>query len=317
MLIAGTRRMSQRAVGLRTVSLLLLPLLLLHASAKAPPPAPFQQHASLFGPEYEVQLMAGVIYPPGGGPEQHRLPSTVMTKKSGKQYRCYLPRSSNVSEPVQPPIPSLQQLGSLLRPLTDSCFYRLEGWWTYELCFMKSMRQFHQEKIQSTAGVDSAREETRVTQDYQLGLYWLPERQRHASDATPNAEAPAFDAADFRGELGYDLKTNRRYFAQKYGNGSRCDITGNPREVELRVWCEPSEPTHIVGIEEISTCHYVVQFRTNLLCKHPAFMHDQKTEDVKSVQCESLKPVESSKEQAGEFLDLNHLKSGSLQLEVV
>lgn len=26
------------------------------------------------------------------------------------------------------------------------CFYRLEDWWTYELCYEKHVRQFHREK---------------------------------------------------------------------------------------------------------------------------------------------------------------------------
>ena len=31
------------------------------------------------------------------------------------------------------------------------CFYRLEDWWTYELCYQKHVRQFHREKDVLTA----------------------------------------------------------------------------------------------------------------------------------------------------------------------
>lgn len=38
------------------------------------------------------------------------------------------------------------------------CFYRLEDWWTYELCYQKHVRQFHREKDV-------------LTSEYLLGLY--------------------------------------------------------------------------------------------------------------------------------------------------
>lgn len=221
----------------RSVPLLLL---LQHASAETATLPAFQQHASLdFGPKYEVQLMTGAIYPPGAGQEQQRRPaSMVMTKKGGKKYRCYLPQPPNVTEPADqgPLLPSQQQVASLLNPLRGSCFYRLEGWWTYELCFMKSMRQFHQEKVQGAAGASTAADQTRITQDYQLGLYWLPEKQ-HATDATLSADAgaPTEGVPDFRGELGEDIKSKRRYWTQQYGNGTRCDITGS-----AATYCPPT-----------------------------------------------------------------------------
>ena len=33
----------------------------------------------------------------------------------------------------------------LLAPLDALCLYRIEDWWTYELCYAKSVRQFHKE----------------------------------------------------------------------------------------------------------------------------------------------------------------------------
>ena len=38
------------------------------------------------------------------------------------------------------------------------CFYRLEDWWTYELCYEKHVRQFHKEKDV-------------LTSEFLLGLY--------------------------------------------------------------------------------------------------------------------------------------------------
>ena len=44
------------------------------------------------------------------------------------------------------------------------CFYRLEDWWTYELCYQKHVRQFHREKDVLTA-------------EYLLGVY-----HQHSAD---------------------------------------------------------------------------------------------------------------------------------------
>ena len=36
----------------------------------------------------------------------------------------------------------------LLEALDGLCFYRVEDWWTYELCYKKAVRQFH--KVRAT-----------------------------------------------------------------------------------------------------------------------------------------------------------------------
>jgi len=38
-----------------------------------------------------------------------------------------------------------------LSGLEGSCFYRVEGWWTYEFCYRKAVKQFHQENGVNTA----------------------------------------------------------------------------------------------------------------------------------------------------------------------
>tara|TARA_B100000513_G_scaffold26981_1_gene10381 strand:- start:2050 stop:2895 length:846 start_codon:yes stop_codon:yes gene_type:complete len=201
-------------------------LLLLHASIETVAIPTFRQHTSLdFGRRHEVQVMTGAIFSPGGGAEQqHRPPSMIISKKGCKKYRCHLPQTPNATSFVDhgTSLPSQQQVVNLLNPLRGSCFYRLEGWWTYQLCFMKSMRQYHQ---QGPAGSDMAADEVRVSQDYQLGLYWLPERQQHASDLMPSAAPPRLSTTDFHGELVEEFKTKRRYWRQQYGNGTRCDLT--------------------------------------------------------------------------------------------
>ena len=43
------------------------------------------------------------------------------------------------------------QVSDYLFGLMGTCFYRVEGWWTYEFCFQKHLKQFHQENNVNTA----------------------------------------------------------------------------------------------------------------------------------------------------------------------
>ena len=129
--------------------------------------------------------------------------SVVMTKKGGKRYRCYLPLDPNatseasVGSVTTAAIPSV---ASFLESLKGSCFYRLEGWWTYEYCFMKSVRQFHQEKTKK----NGKEELTSVTQDYSLGTYWQPppaaaEGEEAAGTATTKDKSPGSELGECEG----------------------------------------------------------------------------------------------------------------------
>ncbi|KAL3902759.1 MAG: hypothetical protein SGPRY_011937, partial [Prymnesium sp.] len=93
---------------------------------------------------------------------------------------------------------------------------------------------------------------------------------------------------DVDGELKEDAKTRRVYWKQSYGNGTHCDLTGRPRESEVRLLCASNEPSLLASVEEVTTCRYLVQFSSNLLCDHPSFAMGKKTDNVASIQCEPL-----------------------------
>ena len=255
------------------------------------------------GPKYNVQLLTGALPPASKPPAGTK--SVVMTKKNGKKYRCYLPsapKNETTSDgAAAPPAP---RVASYLMSLKGTCFYRLEGWWTYEFCYQKSVRQFHQEKVAATANKP---ESTKVTQDYTLGAFSLDKRAGTASASSAAASttpatsgggassdeasgAAAGKAAAAADELREDAKTRKKYWSQLYTNGTKCDMTGRPRETEVRLQCSPGEPSFLASIEEVSTCRYLLHFSTNLLCKHPGFAADQNKEVTQAVQCEPLGP---------------------------
>ena len=98
-----------------------------------------------FAWQYSVQLLTGALRMPAS------TPSVVMTKKGGKKYRCYLSEEGTAGEAASEAeaLEAAPSVASYLMPIKGTCFYRLEGWWTYEFCFLKSVRQFHQEKVRT------------------------------------------------------------------------------------------------------------------------------------------------------------------------
>ena len=110
---------------------------------------------------------------------------------------------------------------------------------------MRSVRQFHQEKPK---GAQPLKEEVgrraaaavaaaAVTQEYKLGLYWLPEGgaaelQQAAATARGSGggseEGGGGALPHFRGEMLEDPKAKgtprRKFWRQLYGNGTPCIV---------------------------------------------------------------------------------------------
>ena len=58
---------------------------------------------------------------------------------------------------------------------------------------------------------------------------------------------------------------------QRYNEGDACDITGEPRQTEVRYVCAEDGKESLASVKEASTCQYLVVVSTPLLCEHAAF----------------------------------------------
>ncbi|CAN6813912.1 unnamed protein product [Brassica oleracea] len=182
------------------------------------------------------------------------LESMVMLDKQGRRYLCFLPKEEEVASGWK--TSTMQNISTvlmetdkqmklktpdkLLQPLNEKCLVRQEGWWSYEFCHLGSVRQLHIE------------DGTKIVQEFSLGKY------------DPEATA-AFN------QNVSDVSTMKeRYHSHIYTNGTTCDLTGTPREVEVRFVCAETRAM-ITSITELSTCKYALTVQCPTLCKHPLF----------------------------------------------
>uniref|UniRef100_A0A8D2D4I3 Endoplasmic reticulum lectin n=1 Tax=Sciurus vulgaris TaxID=55149 RepID=A0A8D2D4I3_SCIVU len=117
-----------------------------------------------------------------------------------------------------------------------------KDWWTYEFCYGRHIQQYHMEDSEIKGDV------------LYLGYY-----------------QSAFDWDD---ETAKASKQHRlkRYHSQTYGNGSKCDLNGRPREAEVRFLCDEGASIsgdYIDRVDEPLSCSYVLTIRTPRLCPHP------------------------------------------------
>jgi len=69
----------------------------------------------------------------------------------------------------------------------------------------------------------------------------------------------------------------KEYYIEDYEEGTKCDLSGEPRSVELHFYCSLSNRVGVItSIKEPRSCHYVVTVETSMLCSHPHYM---KTEE--------------------------------------
>lgn len=211
--------------------------------------------------------------------------SLVMTNKEGQSYICFLPivEETKPFKPIaQPNSTSLiletdwkikqKTPDELIEGIKEQCIYRHEGWWSYEFCHQKHVRQLHLE-------------DDKPVQEYLLGVFdptATADFNQNQSDATVLKDPRSKDAS-------------QRYHAHMYSNGTLCDLTNQPRETEIRFVC--SEPSVVLSsIKEISTCKYVVMVQCPMLCKHPMFHQERPMWHI--IHCnEDLKDTKAAPEE--------------------
>ncbi|KAB7497801.1 Protein OS-9, partial [Armadillidium nasatum] len=163
-----------------------------------------------------------------------------VTNKHGQEYICTLPEVTipeNENKKEEDLLDQLVDISELLKPMESApCLIKKKDWWSYEFCYGSVIKQYHLEDNKVVGNI------------LILGKY----------------------------ESEYNWKNNsktknklQKFHTQSYVNGTRCDITGEPRRAEVRFHCEEGMGDYIQQVDEPESCRYVITIATTRVCHHP------------------------------------------------
>ena len=161
-----------------------------------------------------------------------------MTNSEGILLDCELPNlSEETKKSEEKALEAITDEASAIKYLGEAtlrnCHRKTVGWWTYEVCPLSHVKQFHAEN-------------SKVLSNFDLGF--------------------------INTEKTWNLTKASSFGSQKsvsflYDHGTKCDLNGMPRETVVNFSCSPSFKDAIKQVRETSSCSYVVDFESKELCK--------------------------------------------------
>ncbi|PNF24823.1 Endoplasmic reticulum lectin 1 [Cryptotermes secundus] len=203
----------------------------------------------------------------------------LVTTANNERYKCLLPHFQEKEKDSFDTYSGPNPL-ELLAPLftQSSCSYKLESYWTYEVCHGRYIRQYHEE-----------REGKKVKlQEYYLGKWnktqfaKLNEEQSRLEHQGKNLRADT--KASFTREEEVPVKKidglNMPYLQVNMSDGTLCDLNGKPRLTRVLYVCYSHSKHDIFSLKETSICEYEVIILSPLLCQHPKYKPQESGENV-------------------------------------
>ncbi|RMZ79422.1 hypothetical protein DV738_g3278, partial [Chaetothyriales sp. CBS 135597] len=226
----------------------------------------------------------------GDLPHEHegiREVTYAVLKKHGRPYFCTLPVDKPPArEQAEPKLSEAEQLKELARAEHkgrellqgmegNQCLFYTSGWWTYSFCYKAQVRQFHALPPGAAGGRVWPPQEDPTTPSYVLGKFDRKQTRDLSSESS---------SADLT-ELQSKAETN--YLVQRLQGGTRCDLTGLERQVEVQFHCNPQLTDRIGWIKETATCSYLMVVYTPRLCSDVAFLPPKETK-ANSIVCQEM-----------------------------
>ncbi|EDW11266.1 endoplasmic reticulum lectin 1 [Drosophila mojavensis] len=215
---------------------------------------------------------------------------TFYTQEKEK-YECLIPELETPKEEERADQPELSPI-ALLQPIFSAatCSFRIEAYWSYEICHGHHVRQYHEEREGKNVKF----------QEYYLGK-WSEEKTELAKK-TWELERKADGKPKYK-TLKID-NTRYPYFEMEFTDGTMCDIIDAPRTTMVRYVCYPHGKDDIYSLKETSSCNYEAIILTSSLCAIPAF-HAEETKEI-SIKCfnsqtEPHKPISMLRQELSEW----------------
>ncbi|KAJ3866453.1 hypothetical protein EV359DRAFT_36645 [Lentinula novae-zelandiae] len=207
-------------------------------------------------------------------------------------YLCLVPRplefSSSTSDVDSDEEITPARSWSLLQPLSGTCLYHRQGWFTYSYCHNDQIRQFRelpQAHSHMPGDLYFAYSSLFSWESYTLGK--APPAPEPGADLTV-AEQNAIEA-----NLELARGAGSRYLVQRWGDGTICDKTGKGREVEVQFHCSMTMSDTILLVKETRTCAYVLVINTPRLCGEPGFRSQRDIVEQAQIRCREIVHTQS------------------------
>ncbi|UJR09269.1 hypothetical protein I4U23_013514 [Adineta vaga] len=183
--------------------------------------------------------------------------SFIFTSKRKETYSCVLPTTQS-TDTTLPDYILNTELESFFQNLhsqaATTCTYRLDPYWTYELCHGMHIRQYHETKV---AGKKT------MHQEYFLGYYHAASQEKLVNDQDQAVTRILYKTFDNR---------EMPMLEVRYTHGTNCDLNSDsPRETVVLYMCHENGRNGIMSIQEVSSCHYEIVIASPQLCKISAF----------------------------------------------
>ncbi|XP_055856186.1 endoplasmic reticulum lectin 1 [Episyrphus balteatus] len=192
---------------------------------------------------------------------KHHIPSFYT--HDNEEYKCAIPIAEETREEKTLEYTGLSPL-QLIRPMFSSisCSYRIEAYWSYEICHGFHIKQYHEEREGKNVKL----------QEYFLGR-WSDEKQ---DKLTLKLAQDRKDGIQFKTTKIDNV--NYPYLELEMSNGTLCDLNNEPRTTKIRYVCYPHGKNAIYSFKETSSCNYEAIILTSTLCMHPAFLPEESKE---------------------------------------
>ncbi|XP_051868868.1 endoplasmic reticulum lectin 1 isoform X1 [Pristis pectinata] len=223
------------------------------------------------GPEFTLPTTGGLYKPDD---------FIIITTAHNERYKCMLPSIGNGDQDEDNDYKG-HGPGELLEPLLkqSSCSYRIESYWTYEVCHGKHIRQYHEEK-------ETGQQKVNI-QEYYLGTMTTPTDSEAKDPAAMQPDESETETEKFKVHTKNIEGQITPYYPVIMGNGTPCSLKQNkPRVTTVMYVCHPEAKHEILSVAEVTTCEYELVILTPLLCSHPKYRF--KTSPVNDIFCQSV-----------------------------
>lgn len=188
----------------------------------------------------------------------------MITTHNKEKYKCMIPNIEKQENEKNLPYsgPNPFDLVSTLFS-SSTCSYRIESYWTYEICHGNYIKQFHEEREGKNMRL----------QEYSLGSW--------SQDKTTEFQTKMGNLEGEEAKLKYkkiDTAT-LPYLEVEMTGGTLCDLNNEQRSTKVLYVCYMHGKNEVYSLKETSTCQYEIIILTPTLCVHPDFKPQESTDN--------------------------------------